>query len=223
MIPNAPEAARMHSTGSGRRNLLADAWKLVFAWTWATGISLSAMAAEPASTTPESRFLRFDSVRSSASFEVRVLLMFSVDGQFGSVSGGVHIENEQARVEAAIDANAVSMNRESNEKWVKSTEFFDVDRHPQIFFESAPFPLDQLRQGGALPGTLNMRGVTRPVEFVLEPAKCEQPALDCPVVAHGTVRRSEFGMTTRRGALSDKVELNFSIRVLAPAAGSAQP
>ena len=28
--------------------------------------------------------------------------------------------------------------------------------------------------------------------------------------------RSEFGMTTRRASLSDKVELSFSVRIVAP-------
>lgn len=147
--------------------------------------------------------------------------MFSVKGQFGSVSGGVHVDGEQAYVEAAIDANAVSMNREANEKWVKSAEFFDVDRHPQIFFNSQRFPLARLHDGGSLPGTLDMRGVSRPVVFDMQPSDCARPALDCAVEVRGTVRRSEFGMDTRRGALSDKVDLSFSVRVLAPAAASA--
>ena len=114
------------------------------------------------------------------------------------------------------------MKREPNEKWVKSAEFFDVDHHPQIFFDSNPFPLARLGGGGPLPGTLRMRGVSRPVEFNLKPSQCAQPAIDCAVVAKGIVRRSEFGMNTRRGALSDKVELNFSVRVIASAAGPTE-
>lgn len=219
MNSNAPSSARMRLTGQGRCRLLMVLLTCAFAAANPAWAASEKSSADPASA----RFLRFDSVQSSASFEVRVLLMFSVKGQFGSVSGGVHVDGDQARVEAAIDANAVSMNREANEDWVKSAEFFDVDRHPQIFFDSAPFPPSRLREGGALPGTLSMRGVTRPVVFELEPADCEKPAVDCAVEAKGTVRRSDFGMTTRRGALSDKVELNFSVRVIAAGASAATP
>lgn len=182
-----------------------------------------AVSVEPLSVQPDSRFLRFDSVHSTATFRVRVLMMFPVEGQFGSVSGGVHVDGDQARVEAAIDANAVSMNRESNEKWIKSAEFFDVDRHPQIFFDSAPFPLTMLGTGGALPGTLRLRGVSRPVAFTLKASECEHPVIDCAVVAQGSIRRSEFGMGTRRAAVSDKVELNFDVRMLAPKPGPGEP
>lgn len=222
MIPATPDAARTRFTGSGRRRDLRQRWTCLLICLCMAANPDPAACADATSVQPASRFLRFDSVRSNATFGVRALLMFTVQGQFGSVSGGVRVDSDQASVEAVIDANAVSMNRKSYENWVKSAEFFDVDRHPQIFFDSSPFPLARLREGGLLPGTLRMRGVSRPVEFKLSPSKCEQPAIDCAVVAHGTVRRSEFGMNTHRGSLSDKVELNFSVRVLAPVAGSAE-
>ncbi|MGB0133187.1 YceI family protein [Dokdonella sp.] len=223
MISKAADVIRGRPDGPGRRRSLPRLLVALLAGASAAIIPQSALCDESESESANSSFLRFDSVQSTASFKVRVLLMFTVDGQFGSVSGGVHVDGEQARVEAAIDANAVTMNREANEKWVKSAEFFDVARHPQIFFDSLPFPLARLREGGTLPGTLNMRGVRRSVVFELQPADCEAPAVDCPVEAKGTVRRSEFGMTTRRGALSDKVELEFSVRVVAPVDSPATP
>lgn len=223
MNSEAPVAARTRLKEPARHPNLPPMFKLLLACALVSGLHAAAASGESGSDPAKSRFLRFDSVQSKASFEVRVLLMFSVKGQFGSVSGGVHVDDDQARVEAAIDANAVSMNREANEKWVKSAEFFDVDRHPQIFFDSDPFPLARLQTGGTLPGSLKMRGVTRPVVFELKASDCEQPAIDCAVEAKGTVRRSDFGMTTRRGALSDKVELAFSVRVIAADAASATP
>lgn len=218
MISVSPDAALAPLIGPARCHGMPPLWTSLLVCACAIVSPVQAASAEPATAHPDPRFLRFDSVQSRATFEVKVLLMFSVKGQFGSVSGGVHVEGDVARVEAAIDANAVSMNRESNEEWVKSAEFFDVDRHPQIFFDSQPFPLARLRDGGSLPGTLNMRGVTRNVAFDLQPVDCERPAIDCAVQAIGAVRRSEFGMDTRRGALADKVELSLSVRVIAPLA-----
>jgi polyisoprenoid-binding protein YceI len=176
-------------------------------------------AAAPASLPAATETLTLDSANSSAAFSVRVLWMFGVDGHFGSLHGQVVIDrsSDQAIVDARIDAKDVSMRRESALDWVKSAEFFDVEHYPEIRFRSEPFPLARLHDGGALPGSLTMRGITQPVLFDVLPASCERVAIECPVEAAGTVRRSEFGMRTRRATLSDKVELSFSIRMSEPA------
>jgi polyisoprenoid-binding protein YceI len=176
-------------------------------------------AAAPASLPPATETLSLDSAHSSAAFSVKVLWMFGVDGQFGSVHGQVAINRSsgEATVDARIDANDVSMRRESAISWVKSAEFFDVEHYPEIHFRSDAFPLSRLHAGGALPGALTMRGTTQTVMFDVQPSSCERAAIDCPVEAAGTVHRSDFGMRTRRATLSDKVELSFSIRMSGPA------
>lgn len=180
--------------------------------------TLSLMATAPGIELPRIETLRFDSERSSAQFSVKVFWMIPVDGQFGQVDGEVVVDHfrSQARVDARIDANGVSMHRSAYENWVKSAEFFDVERYPEIRFHSDSFPISRLNGGGDLPGVLTMRGIERPVLFQVKPSACERPAIDCDVKAEGTVRRSEFGMTTRRTTLSDKVELSFSVRIVAP-------
>lgn len=176
-------------------------------------IALAATAA--AAEAPDTKILQLDNAHSSAAFSVKVLWMFAVEGQFSSVHGDVAVDelHKQVRVDARIDAAKVTMRRESAISWVKSAEFFDVEKHPEIRFRSDAFPLSRLQQGGDLPGALTMRGITRPVVFVVEPSVCPRAAIDCPVEAAGTVRRSDFGMSSRRATLSDKVELSFSIRM----------
>ena len=169
----------------------------------------------PANYLPSSETLTLDSAQSSAAFSVKVIWMFPVDGQFGSVRGTVSIDHRHGRatVDAYIDAADVTMRRDDALAWVKSEEFFDVERHPEIHFRSDAFPITRLHLGGQIPGKLTMRGITRVVAFDVLPSACERPAVECPIQAAGRVRRSEFGMTTRRATLADKVELSFSIRV----------
>ncbi|WP_379988746.1 YceI family protein [Dokdonella soli] len=157
--------------------------------------------------------VELDSPRSHATFRVKVMWLIGIRGEFSAVQGNVDIDRfrSQAVVDARIDADSVRMNVRGYEDWVKSAEFFDASVHPEIRFVSDPFPLQRLRNGGELPGTLTLRGVSQPVRFMLEPATCAQPGHDCPIVATGMISRSPFGMRSRLGTLSDKVELDFSV------------
>ncbi len=179
-------------------------------------IGLFALSASAPSETPAvEEILKLDQAQSSATFSVKVLWMFAVEGHFGNVSGTVSIDHVhgQATVDAHINAAEVTMRREGAINWVKSEEFFDVAHFPEIHFLSDPFPVARLHDGGMLPGALTMRGMTRAIEFEVQPSNCPRAVIDCPVEAAGSVRRSEFGMQTRRATLSDKVELTFSIRM----------
>lgn len=159
----------------------------------------------------EERVVYLDSQRSHADFDVRALWMFDVSGRFEKVGGTVVVDpfHHRARVDVRIDAATVRMDNAKRETWVRSAEFFDVERYPQINFESEPFPLQRLEDGGELSGSLTVRGITRPITFTLLPALCDEPANDCAVEAEGFIYRSEFGMSSRRGMLSNTVRLSF--------------
>lgn len=155
----------------------------------------------------------FDSARSHAEFKVRVLWMFDVEGRFGHVYGHVRLDRGAGSgvVDARIDAHAVKMRRSGMEDWVKSAEFFDVARHPEIRFLSDPFPLERLTEGGSLPGSLALRGIRGRVVFDVRPATCARPGVECAVEATGILRRGVFGMRSRKGTLADKVELQLAV------------
>jgi len=150
--------------------------------------------------------------------------LVGVGGRFGKVRGTAAVDRfrNQAVVDARIDANAVEMSNGSYENWVKSAEFFDVANHPEIRFVSDAFPLQRLRKGGELRGTLTIRGIEQPARFDLDAAECDRPAYDCPIDVSGSIRRSDFGMRSRRGTLSDKVELGFKVFAV-PSASRLEP
>lgn len=154
-----------------------------------------------------------DGARSSAEFSVRVMWLMRAHGWFSAIHGTVEVDrfNNHGVVDAVIDAGSVHMNVERYDAWVKSPEFFDVDAHPRIHFVSQPFPLQRLRTGGALAGTLELRGVKQPIRFDLTPATCTDPGEACAILAEGALDRSAFGMHSRRGTVSDKVRLELRI------------
>jgi polyisoprenoid-binding protein YceI len=155
-----------------------------------------------------------DPERSRAGFEVKVLFLIGLHGEFGSVHGTLRVDRARdvAVVDATIDTNAVHMRNHLYENWVKSTEFFDATHFPQIHFISAEFPLQRLTQGGPITGTLTIRGLSKSAVFEIDPAGCADPLRGaCALAAAGAIRRSEFGMRSRRGTLSDKVDLSLSV------------
>ncbi len=164
--------------------------------------------------------IQLDPANSHVDFRVRLMWLLRVGGRFGAVRGSVRVDHfrNQVSVDAHIAVDTVSMDNASVEAWIKSPEFFDAAHYPMIDFASDPFPKARLRDGGEIPGTLTLRGVEHPVRFQLQPADCDRPAYDCPFEVAGTVPRSAFGMRSRHGTLSDRVELRLSVRALAPAA-----
>ena len=169
---------------------------------------------------PRHEILQLDAARSEAGFTVKVLWLIGVAGEFGAVRGSLDIDRFRgtARVGAHIEADTLHMRSARNAEWAKSVEFFDAAHYPQIDFESDDFPLVRLHSGGALDGTLTLRGIARPAHFRILPSDCAEPLNGtCAVQAEGSIERSDFGMHSRRGTLADKVALRLRIFVL-PAA-----
>lgn len=181
-------------------------------------LGLLLLAAVSSAGAAEGELIRLDASRSEVGFKVKVMWLLGVNGRFGKVEGTVRTDPFRNRlsVDARIDVASVSMGRRSYEDWVKSDEFFDAASHPQILFESEPFPRARLKSGGELRGDLTMRGVRLPVRFDLRPAECDRPAFDCPIRVDGEVKRSQFGMGSHRGTLADRVDLEFSVFAVPP-------
>lgn len=137
------------------------------------------LAAEP---------LPVDPARSHAEFGVRVLWFGKIVGRLDDLQGTLDLDRRRgvATVDVHVAAAAVRMDDRRYADWARGPDFFDAARHPQIRFVSQPFPLDRLQQGGALEGTLTLRGISRPVRFELLPQPCLAATLD--LAAAATVR-----------------------------------
>jgi polyisoprenoid-binding protein YceI len=157
---------------------------------------------------------RIDPAASQAAFQVRLLWLEHINGNFTQVIGevvpGPH--GDSWVVDATIPVDSVSMPTKRIRRWVLAPDFFDAGHHPTIHFVSDPIAQAELDHGGTLTGYLTLRGVTAPIQFAVQPIQCEQlPLSSCRILLHGSLQRSAFGMTSDRLALSDSVDLNLSI------------
>lgn len=156
---------------------------------------------------------RFEADNSRIDFELAALGLFGIHGSFPRFEGESWSDPADRlwRIETRIDATSMSIRPERYLGWARSSEFFDVQRYPQIRFRSDPAPESLLREGGELSGRLLLRGVERPVRFEVAPAQCEADMRACLIRVTGEINRRQFGMDSRRMTLSSRVALSLQL------------
>jgi polyisoprenoid-binding protein YceI len=165
-----------------------------------------------------------DPARSHVGFEIQTRWGQRLRGEFARHSGSVTQGPDGMRqVRLRIEAASVDIQGHANyTRFARGEGFFDAARHPHIEFVSHPYAPDLLRDGGPMAGRLRLRGVEREAVFRIEPAGCERPAVDCDVVAGGSIDRIAFGMDRWRVAIRDQVRFDLRVRLAAAADGNGR-
>src|SRR5881398_2063515 len=77
-----------------------------------------------------------DPAHSNVGFEVRHMGIATVRGRFGTFQGHIDATGEAPVLEGAVEIASIDTGEENRDGHLKSPEFFDVERHPQITFHS---------------------------------------------------------------------------------------
>ncbi|MEO6119283.1 MAG: YceI family protein [Terriglobales bacterium] len=174
---------------------------------------------------------KIDPAHSAANFSVKHMLISTVHGRFASVSGTIIYDEKdpsKSSVEAVIKADSINTDNESRDKHLKSADFFEVEKYPEITFKSKRVE----KRGNRLIaiGTLTMKGVSKDIELPFEIAKLNTPRGALIGVGASTeLNRQDYGVSWSRKldngglAVSDtvKIELNLEARAAAPAPAAA--
>ncbi len=111
-----------------------------------------------------------DPDHSEIQFKVKHLMISSVTGHFSQFNATVETDGEDfttAKVYFNADINSISTNNEQRDGHLKSGDFFDAEKYPQLIFESKK--LEKIADDAyKLDGTLTMRGVSKKVTFNVE-------------------------------------------------------
>ena len=111
---------------------------------------------------------QIDAAHTEVGFEAKHLMISTVRGRFGTVSGMIELneaEPERSSVEVEIDAASVDTRQEQRDAHLRSADFFDVEQFPTITFRSSGVDVPAAGRY-EVTGDLTIRGVTR--EVVLE-------------------------------------------------------
>lgn len=176
-------------------------------------------------TTPETTTWQLDPAHSSIEFAVKHLMIVTVKGSFAGIEASIVGDEgtpDRATVNVTIDAATITTKNDQRDAHLRSADFFDVEKFPELTFVGKRIVGDSFGEF-KLVGDLTIRGVTK--EITLD-ATFEGRAKDpwggtrLGYSATGKIRRSEFGLTWNQVleaggvAVSDEVKISVEAQLV---------
>jgi polyisoprenoid-binding protein YceI len=161
---------------------------------------------------------KFDPSGSTIGFSVHQFLG-TTHGKFTKFSGKIEVDREHpenSSVTAQIDVHSIDTRIKKRDDHLRSTEFFNVEKFPQITFKSRSVKRTGPQSGDIL-GDLTMHGVTRPITLhvklltpISETARTRWAVMTEPI------RRRDFNLmfapaTEAISGISQTVSINIEI------------
>jgi polyisoprenoid-binding protein YceI len=110
---------------------------------------------------------KLDPAHSSVEFTARHLMVTKVRGRFNIFDGSITVDGDNisnSKAEAVIDASSIDTNQSDRDGHLKSPDFLDVEKYPELRFTTTS--LDKVDdQNWVAKGELTVKGVTRPIEL----------------------------------------------------------
>jgi polyisoprenoid-binding protein YceI len=166
----------------------------------------------------------FDKAHTEASFQVRHMLT-KVRGKFDDFAGTIQVDPakpEAASVEFTIKTASIDTGVEGRDKHLRSADFFDAEKNPEITFKSSGVKVTS-KDHYDVTGTLTMHGVakaiTLPVTFlgtVKSPFGDERAGFEAAI----TLNRKDYGLlwnkTLETGGVlvGDEVEVAINVEAV---------
>ena len=171
--------------------------------------------------------LEADPAHSSASFSVKHMVANTVHGSFGKLTSTANYDPQdpsKTTVTTTIDVASITTNNEKRDAHLKSADFFDAQKCPQMTFKSTKVEKtgnDALK----ITGDLTLHCVTKPVTldatYSPNPMKSPFGTTVYPATATTKIKRSDFGLTWNKALesggvlVSDDVNIELNLEYVA--------
>jgi polyisoprenoid-binding protein YceI len=141
---------------------------------------------------------KVDPAHSSIEFEIKHMMIATVRGRFREFEGTIEAAEDIAdsRVYGTVKAASVDTNEPTRDAHLRSPDFLDADRYPEIRFESSriePLGGPEFR----ILGDLTIKDVTREIELKATVEGAQRDPWGNERVGlrvRGTINRSDFGL-----------------------------
>jgi polyisoprenoid-binding protein YceI len=178
----------------------------------------SAPAAAPAAALSE---WALDATHSRIGFSVPHLVISEVEGDIKKWKGKVLLDEknlQNSQVEFTAESASIDTNNPDRDKHLRSPEFFDTEKFPEIKFKSTK--ITKAGKGYKLQGDLTMHGVTKPVTLdavVSEAVTNPWGKQVRSVKITGQVKRQDWGLnwskTMDKGGAVVGNEVTFNLKL----------
>ncbi len=143
---------------------------------------------------------QIDPSHSTASFSIKHMMIAKVHGAFEKISGSLEFDPSQIEksvVDVKIETASINTREPQRDNHLKSADFFDVEKYPQIIFKSTKvIPAGETLK---VVGDLTIHGVTHSVTLEVDgpSAEMKDPWGNVKIGASATtqIKRKDFGLT----------------------------
>ena len=154
-----------------------------------------------------------------SSFEYQHWGLSTQRGRFDKNTGSIHIDKEAktGSIDMVIDATSVSTGSAVFDRAMRSSNFFDTEKFPNITFTSDKllFDNDKLTQ---VMGKLTIKDTTLPVTIEVTQFNCRFMILylkqACGANGYTKILRSDFKVGRYVPFVSDEVTLSFNVEAI---------
>lgn len=172
-----------------------------------------------------------DPAHTEIGFAVRHLMLSTVRGRFGAVTGSVTVDEKDpnsAKVDVTIDVTSIDTRQEGRDNHLRSADFFDVATYPTMHFVSKRIEADVTGTFRVI-GDLTIKGTTREValDVTLEGRAIDPWGNDrVGFSATGKLNRADFGLTWNQAletggvVVGDEIKLSIDAELVRQAAAS---
>lgn len=165
-----------------------------------------------------------DASHSNIGFSVRHMMVAKVRGRFDAFEGTIEGDPQDlvgANINFKIDASSIDTNSEDRDNHLRSEDFFEVEKYPNITFVSTD--ISNTGDGTySITGDFTMKDVTKKVTFEAEYQGAGKNPWGVDVVAFEAttkVSREEFGLTWNQALEAGGVlvgdEINITLELQA--------
>jgi polyisoprenoid-binding protein YceI len=162
---------------------------------------------------------KVDPAHSSVAFEVKHMMISTVRGHFRVFDGTLEAAEDDpahSRAWGSIDVASIDTGNAERDEHLRSPDFFDADRYPEIRFESTRVAHVE---GGTYNvwGNLTIKDVTREVEMTatVEGAGQDPWGIERVGIAiRGEIDRTEFGLRYQQKLATGGLLVGEKVKVL---------
>jgi len=164
-----------------------------------------------------------DPNHSTIGFWARHAMVTKVRGNFTNFEafGEIAEANDKSKVRVTIKTNSITTGNNDRDNHLKSPDFFNVEKNPEITFYSEDITIQDDRV--LLNGALNLNGASKNLNLILDlSGTSKDPFGITRVGLEGTfiIKRSDFGLTwnaaleTGGVLVSDEIHVNLELSVI---------